>query len=181
MRKFIYRRQSECKERYSKAAATGLKNLKGLNWVTRLTGWKDGGNITRPGNTEQIPHFICTTPIHSNCRRAWEIVPEGKKTGCKYRCASHQSTGSHRPYDLEETRRPARMREEIREHQHAGLHPEELRAKRRSKSTEQTAHLFKGNTPEHWRTFADQCKQTLWTGRGPQTIQRGGGQEIIQT
>lgn len=176
MRKFIYRRQSERREQYSKSAAPGLKNLKGLNRVTRLTGWKDGGNIAKPGNTKQIPHFICTTPIHSNCRRAWEIVPEGgKKTGCKYRCASHQSTGSHQPYDLEETRRPARMREEIREHQHGGLRREELRAKQRSQSTEQTIHLFKGNTPEHERTFADQCKQTLWTIRG------GGGQEIKQT
>lgn len=67
------------------------------------------------------------------------------------------------------------MREEIREHQHAVLRREELQAKQRSKSTEQTVHLFKGNTPEHKRTFADQCKQTLWT------IRRGGGQEIIHT
>lgn len=54
---------------------------------------------------------------------------------------SHQSTGSHRPYDVGETRRPTRMREDIQEHQHAGLYREELRAKGRSQSMEQTICL----------------------------------------
>lgn len=47
--------------------------------MTCLIGWTDDGDITRAGNTKQIPHFICTTPMHSNCHRAWEIIPEGEK------------------------------------------------------------------------------------------------------
>lgn len=139
MRKLTYRRQ--WKERpVLEGCCNRIEAFKSLNWVTCLIGRMDGSNIARPGDTQQIPHFVCTTPIHSNCQRAWEIIPEGGKTGCKYRCASHPSTGSRQPYDLEETRLSGRMRREIQEQQHAGLSQEELQANQRSQ-------IHKANSP----------------------------------
>lgn len=174
MRKSIYKRQSERRERYSKAAATGLQNLKGLNGVTRLTGWKDGsGNITRPGNTERIPHFICTTPIHSNCRRAWEIVPEGKKTGCKYRCAviSRQAVIGPMTWGKQDGLRGwGRTYKNINTQASIG------------RSCEQRGEVNPWSKPSVYREHTWTLENLRWPVQtDPVDRRRGGGQEIIHT
>lgn len=122
---------------------------------------------TSPGQ-ETPNRFPTLFAPHPTVIRLEKSFQRGKKTGCKYRCASHPSTGSRRPYDLEETRLPGMMRKEIQEHQHAGLSQEELQGRQRINAWSQQPIYSRGTEPGHQRAFADQCGLSLWEEKGPQ-------------